>query len=88
MSALSDVAVAVLLGGLLAAGLLLVLAAFPRWRWANLSTRIAPHVRDVADLTDPTERLPWRMPAGDPGPRGSRAHSGCSAAATPGSPCG
>lgn len=64
MSALSDAAVAVLLGGLLAAGLLLVLAAFPRWRWANLSTRIAPHVRDVADLTDPAERLPWRMPAG------------------------
>ncbi|MBS1675512.1 MAG: type II secretion system F family protein [Actinobacteria bacterium] len=64
MSALSDIAVAVLLGGLLATGALLVLAAFPRWRWANLSTRIAPHLRDVADLADPAERLPWRMPAG------------------------
>ncbi|MDR2320258.1 MAG: type II secretion system F family protein [Microbacterium sp.] len=64
MSSVSDVAVSVLLGGLLAAGLLLVLAAFPRWRWADLSTRIAPYVRDVADLTDPTARLPWRMPGG------------------------
>ena len=64
VSSLSDIAVAVLLGGLLAAGLLLALAAFPRWRWANLSLRIAPYVRDVADLADPAARLPWRMPAG------------------------
>ena len=64
MSALSDLAVAVLLGGALAAGVLLVLTAFPRWRWADLSSRIAPHLRDVADLADPTARLPWRMPAG------------------------
>lgn len=64
MSAVSDLAVAVLLGGALAAGVLLVLAAFPRWRWADLSARIAPHLRDVADLADPTARLPWRMPAG------------------------
>ncbi|VXC06556.1 Tight adherence protein C [Microbacterium sp. 8M] len=64
MNALSDLAIAVLLGGALAAGVLLVLAAFPRWRWADLSSRIAPHLRDVADLADPTARLPWRMPAG------------------------
>ncbi|HWS50020.1 MAG TPA: type II secretion system F family protein [Microbacterium sp.] len=47
MSVLSDLALAVLLGGLLAAGLLCVLAALPRWRAASLSTRIAPYVRDV-----------------------------------------
>ncbi len=64
MSSLSDIAVSVLLGGLLAAGVLLALAAFPRWRWANLSLRIAPYVRDVADLADPAARLPWRMPVG------------------------
>jgi tight adherence protein C len=64
VNALSDLAIAVLLGGALAAGALLVLAAFPRWRWADLSSRIAPHLRDVADLADPTARLPWRMPAG------------------------
>ena len=64
MSAVSDFAIAVLGGGVLAAGLLLVLAAFPRWRAANLSARIAPHLRDIVDITDPVERLPWRMPAG------------------------
>jgi tight adherence protein C len=64
MSVLSDLALAVLLGGALAAGLLLALAAFPRWRWADLSARIAPHLRDVADLAEPTARLPWRMPIG------------------------
>ncbi|OZB84826.1 type II secretion system F family protein [Microbacterium sp. 13-71-7] len=64
MTSVSDVAVSVLLGGLLSTGLLLTLAAFPRWRWADLSTRIAPHVRDVADLADPTARRPWRMPSG------------------------
>ncbi|MDQ4214107.1 type II secretion system F family protein [Microbacterium capsulatum] len=64
MSVLSDVAVAVLLGGVLAAGLLLVLAAFPRWRAASLTSRIAPYLRDVTDLGDSAERLPWRMPAG------------------------
>ena len=61
---MSDVAIAILLGGLLAAGLLLVLAAFPRWRSASLSTRIAPYLRDVADFADAADRLPWRMPAG------------------------
>ncbi|GAA4490661.1 type II secretion system F family protein [Microbacterium panaciterrae] len=64
MSGVSDLAVAVLLGGVLAAGLLLVLAAFPRWRTASLSARIAPHLRDIIDDGDPIDRLPWRMPAG------------------------
>lgn len=49
MNALSDLALAILLGGGLAAGLLSVLAAVPRWRAAPLSVRIAPYVRDVVD---------------------------------------
>ncbi|MGN8024875.1 type II secretion system F family protein [Microbacterium sp. 22242] len=64
MSVLSDLAVAVLLGGVLGAGFLLVLAAFPRWRSAGLTARIAPHLRDIADFGDATDRVPWRMPAG------------------------
>lgn len=64
MTVLSDLAVAVLLGGALATGVLLVLAAFPRWRWADLSARIAPHLRDIVDLAEAPARLPWRMPAG------------------------
>ena len=61
---MSDLAIAILLGGVLATGLLLVLAAFPRWRSASLSARIAPYLRDIADVAPPGERLPWRMPAG------------------------
>ncbi|WP_309102509.1 type II secretion system F family protein [Microbacterium sp.] len=49
MSVISDLALAVLLGGFLAAGLLFLLASLPRWRAASLSTRIAPYVRDVID---------------------------------------
>lgn len=64
MSAISGLAIAVLFGGAFAAGVLLVLAAFPRWRWADLGARIAPHLRDIVDLAEPTPRLPWRMPAG------------------------
>lgn len=64
MTLVSDIAIAILLGGALAAGVLLLLAAFPRWRAVSLTARIAPHLRDVADLGDPGERLPWRMPAG------------------------
>ncbi len=64
MSAVSELAIAVLLGGAFAAGALLVLAAFPRWRWADLGARVAPHLRDIADLGDPAPRLPWRMPVG------------------------
>ncbi len=47
MSAITDAAIAVLLGGVLAAGVLSILAALPRWRGANLTVRIAPYVRDV-----------------------------------------
>ncbi|WP_102193129.1 type II secretion system F family protein [Microbacterium aurantiacum] len=59
MSALSDLALSVLLGGTLAAGLLTALAALPRWRAASLSVRIAPYVRDVvADEALPSGVLP------------------------------
>ncbi|MGM7699445.1 type II secretion system F family protein [Microbacterium sp. A84] len=49
MSGVTDAAMAVLLGGLMAAGILCILAAAPRWRAASLSTRIAPYVRDAVD---------------------------------------
>ncbi|MDQ0642148.1 type II secretion system F family protein [Microbacterium murale] len=49
MSGVTDAAMAILLGGLLAAGILCIFAAAPRWRAASLTTRIAPYVRDVVD---------------------------------------
>lgn len=47
MSAATDLAIALLLGGLFAAGILTALAAMPRWGAASLGVRIAPYVRDV-----------------------------------------
>ncbi|WP_067201028.1 type II secretion system F family protein [Microbacterium sp. XT11] len=59
MTGASAAAVSVLLGGALAAGLLGVLAALPRWRAASLTTRIGPYVRDVvADDDLPRLSLP------------------------------
>lgn len=49
MSGVTDIALAVLLGGVLAAGILCVLAAAPRWHAASLVSRIAPYVRDAVD---------------------------------------
>ncbi|MFS2281682.1 type II secretion protein F [Microbacterium esteraromaticum] len=49
MTVLTDAAVAVLLGGALALGLLGVLSALPRWGAPSLERRIAPYVRDVVD---------------------------------------
>ncbi|MGM7679780.1 type II secretion system F family protein [Microbacterium sp. A94] len=49
MNAITDAAMAVLLGGLLAAGILCIFAAAPRWRAASLTIRIAPYVRDAVD---------------------------------------
>lgn len=46
----ADVAYALVLGGCLSLGILLVLAATPRWRARGLSARIAPYLRDVVDL--------------------------------------
>jgi len=59
MSGLSSIAVAVLLGGLFAAGLLSMFSALPRWRAASLSVRISRYVRDaVADADLPADALP------------------------------
>lgn len=59
MSAVSAAAVAVLGGGAFAAGVLLMLAALPRWSATPLAVRIAPYVRDaVADGVLPPSALP------------------------------
>ncbi|GAB3600750.1 type II secretion system F family protein [Microbacterium tumbae] len=56
---MTDAAIAVLLGGLFAGGMLCALAAMPRWRAATLMTRIAPYVRDaVPDALMPRGVLP------------------------------
>jgi tight adherence protein C len=54
MIAVTDVALAVLLGGALALGVLGVLSALPRWGAVPLDRRIAPYLRDVV----PDESLP------------------------------
>lgn len=45
----TDIALAVVLGGGLAGGLLLVFSASPRWRARGLTARLAPYLRDVTD---------------------------------------
>ncbi|WP_149085779.1 MULTISPECIES: type II secretion system F family protein [Microbacterium] len=67
MSGLSALAVAVLLGGAFATGMLALLATVPRWRAAPLVLRVAPYVRDVVDDDLlPREALPrpGAQPAG------------------------
>lgn len=63
MTGLTDVALAIILGGGLGLGLWSIASALPSWRVAPLATRIAPYVRDITDpagtslpdlLTDPT----------------------------------
>lgn len=54
MNPITDVALAVLLGGGFALGLLGVLSALPRWGALPLERRIAPYIRDVV----PDEALP------------------------------
>lgn len=54
MTAVTDVALAVLLGGAFALGVLGVLSAVPRWGALLLDRRIAPYLRDVV----PDEALP------------------------------
>lgn len=55
----ADAASAVLLGGGIAVGLLLVLSAAPRWRARSLADRIAPYVREAVD----DDALPtWALP--------------------------
>jgi len=59
MTGLSAFAIALLLGGTFAAGVLGILAALPRWGAASLAVRIAPYVRDVVpDAAMPGEALP------------------------------
>lgn len=61
---LADVAVAVVLGGVFACGVLLSAVRMPRWAAPSLSRRIAPYVRDIIDpqgwtpLSAPAAR--WR----------------------------
>ena len=45
----TDIALAVILGGGLAGGMLLVFSASPRWRARGLTARLAPYLRDVTD---------------------------------------
>lgn len=49
MTALTDFAIAIVLGGILAAGLVLLASRAPRLAAPTLSRRIAPYVRDIAD---------------------------------------
>jgi tight adherence protein C len=49
MTALTDLATAIVLGGILAAGLVLLASRAPRLAAPTLSRRIAPYVRDIAD---------------------------------------
>ncbi|MFS0714793.1 type II secretion system F family protein [Microbacterium sp. 2P01SA-2] len=49
MNNLSDLAVAVILGSVLAVGLLLTVAGMPRWAAPPLERRVAPYLRDIAD---------------------------------------
>lgn len=59
VNVLSVAAIAVLGGGALAAGVLCVLSALPRWSTADLVMRIAPYVRDaVTDRDLPPDALP------------------------------
>ncbi len=59
MNAGSAAAVAVLAGGPMAAGLLLLVSAIPRWRASSLALRVAPYIRDVVPDGDlPGAALP------------------------------
>ncbi|MFV0375289.1 type II secretion system F family protein [Microbacterium sp.] len=59
IGALTDAAVSIVLGGALAAGILLLAMKLPRWSAPSLSRRIAPYVREV---TDPQGLTPLRAP--------------------------
>lgn len=56
----TDVAVAIVLGAAFGIGACCLLAVTPRWGAASLTRRIAPYVRDVADLRGVTA---WSAPA-------------------------
>lgn len=58
-------ALAVVLGGGLAAGVCLMLSALPRWSAPSLSRRIAGYIRDIADPAGLTPLSGVGPPAGD-----------------------
>lgn len=64
MSAWTDAAFAVLLGGALGAGLWTMLALVPRWGALPLERRVAPYIRDV---TDPDGTTVHAASPADPG---------------------
>ncbi|CAI9386540.1 type II secretion system F family protein [Microbacterium sp. T2.11-28] len=49
MTGFSELATAIVLGGALAAGLLLTVSRVPRWGASSLVQRIAPYLRDIGD---------------------------------------
>jgi len=69
VSVLTQTAIAVILGGALAAGILLAAARMPRWSAPSLSRRIAPYVRDIAD---PRGITPLAAPSSGEGGRSLR----------------
>lgn len=71
MSALSVFSVSVLIGGVLAGGVLCMITALPRWAAVPLVRRIAPYVRDVVSDDDlPRSALPvvHMLPSGGTSP--------------------
>lgn len=65
MSGITELAIAVVLGGVLAAGVVLLASRVPRLSAPTLSRRIAPYIRDVADPRGLTPLVapgaPWRV---------------------------
>lgn len=62
MSSATTAALALVLGGAFAAGVLLTVQRVPRWAAPTLTRRIAPYVRDVTDplgITPLAPALPW-----------------------------
>ncbi len=64
VNAMTDLAVAVVLGGALGVGIALVVTIAPRWGAASLQRRIAPYVRDISDPQGLTPLVPLPMAAG------------------------
>jgi len=63
MTGVTDVAIAVVLGGALGTGGLLLLVLMPRWGAPGLERRIAPYIRDVTDPQGLTPLVGVSMPS-------------------------
>ncbi|MRH29661.1 type II secretion protein F [Microbacterium sp. SYP-A9085] len=63
MTGVTDVAIAVVLGGALGTGGLLLLVLMPRWGAPGLERRIAPYIRDVTDPQGVTPLVGVSMPS-------------------------